>query len=467
MKNTMLFKLIAILLMIAIASEALSQFVISAELRPRAEYRDGFSTLVSQDDNPAIFISQRTRLNLAYKTNRFKTYLSLQDVRVWGSQKQLVMNEDNAFSIHEAWAEVYFGKSNVFSGKLGRQEISIDDQRIFGGVGWAQQARSHDALILKYTNPKIVDINVGLAYNYEKFSITGITYNKGYKTFQYLWLNKKILDNKLAISLLFLNKGDEVTNVATTKADLKIWNNYTQTIGTHSTYKIKDFKIGLNAYYQTGAMATYSKTAKPDNLSAYLIGLDMSYKIKKVTLGLGYELQSGNSQTDTAQAYSETNHAFTPFFGTNHKFNGHMDYFYVGNHGKSVGLQDIYFKAKYTSPKFYIGGDFHAFLSAAAVYDKKQLENDPTLTFADQTKAGGSYLGSEIDLYLGFPITKGVDFKMGHSTMFGTESMEALKGGDRKQFTNWAYMQVVIKPTFFDSSKYQLKKKKKEFEVTK
>ena len=40
------------------------------------------------------------------------------------------------------------------------------------------------------------------------------------------------------------------------------------------------------------------------------------------------------------------NKAFTPFYGTNHKFNGFMDYFHVGNHANSVGLIDIYTKVK-------------------------------------------------------------------------------------------------------------------------
>jgi len=36
--------------------------------------------------------------------------------------------------------------------------------------------------------------------------------------------------------------------------------------------------------------------------------------------------------------------SFFPIFGTNHKFNGYMDYFYVGNHANNVGLNDIYGK---------------------------------------------------------------------------------------------------------------------------
>ncbi len=46
--------------------------------------------------------------------------------------------------------------------------------------------------------------------------------------------------------------------------------------------------------------------------------------------------------------------AFTPLYGTNHKFNGWMDYFYVGNHGSSIGLQDINAKILVNFNNFFV-----------------------------------------------------------------------------------------------------------------
>jgi hypothetical protein len=59
-------------------------------------------------------------------------------------------------------------------------------------------------------------------------------------------------------------------------------------------------------------------------------------------LAAGYEYLSGNSYNKTDKVY-----AFEPFYGTNHKFNGFMDYFYVGNHINSVGLHDAWLKYGY------------------------------------------------------------------------------------------------------------------------
>ena len=79
---------------------------------------------------------------------------------------------------------------------------------------------------------------------------------------------------------------------------------------------------------------------------AYLLGLDASYKASaKVALGAGVEMISGND----GEA-GETG-AFFPLYGTNHKFNGFMDYFYVGNHANSIGLVDIHASANFTVSK--------------------------------------------------------------------------------------------------------------------
>src|SRR4249919_3599073 len=65
-----------------------AQFVVSAELRPRLEFRDGYRTLPTEDSKPAAFVSQRSRLNVAYSQKKFSLKVSLQDVRTWGDEGQ-------------------------------------------------------------------------------------------------------------------------------------------------------------------------------------------------------------------------------------------------------------------------------------------------------------------------------------------------------------------------------------------
>src|SRR6056297_3310901 len=102
MKSQIRFIFLILLLVIA-EVKIFSQFTLSGEIRPRGEYSHGYATLAGPDQDPSFFISQRTRLNFLYQHERLKTELVLQDVRLWGSQPQLVTNEGFATSIHQAW----------------------------------------------------------------------------------------------------------------------------------------------------------------------------------------------------------------------------------------------------------------------------------------------------------------------------------------------------------------------------
>ena len=249
----------------------------------RFEYRHGVKTLFPDDADPAAFVSQRTRLNGSYKKDKLSFYLSLQDIRVWGDVPQLTNADASGLSVHQAWAQLDF--NSQFALKLGRQEVSLDDQRIMGSVNWAQQARSHDMAILKYKKSSF-KAALGLAFNQnaERGLETTYTIPRNYKTLQYLWLHKDWSD--LSASFLVLNNGVQFED--TVNSD----NNevrFSQTIGSHLKYKKGRWFALANLYYQTG------NDISKNDISAYLVGIESKYKITdKIKLGLGGEIQSGN-----------------------------------------------------------------------------------------------------------------------------------------------------------------------------
>src|SRR5210317_1023011 len=126
---------VAGILLFALISGTHAQFTLSGEFRPRAEFSHGYGALAAEDQHASFFISQRTRMNFMYAGEKLKTGLVLQDVRYWGNQPQLVSNEDFATSIHQAWLEYYLIPE--LSLKAGRMELSYDNQRMLGSVGWA------------------------------------------------------------------------------------------------------------------------------------------------------------------------------------------------------------------------------------------------------------------------------------------------------------------------------------------
>ncbi|OCK42570.1 hypothetical protein BA195_10365 [Tenacibaculum soleae] len=407
-------KILSIILFL-VATLTYSQLKIDAELRPRAEYRHGFKTLFPDNANAALFTSQRTRLNFAHSIEKLNFYISIQDVRVWGDVPQLNSSDNNGLSLHQAWAEILLDAN--YSLKLGRQEVIYDDSRIFGNVGWAQQARSHDLALFRYKKGSF-KADLGLAFNQSKENLTetNLTTPNTYKAMQYIWLHKEW--SNFSGSFLFLNNGLQSTD------GLK----YSQTIGTHLKTKQNNLQLAANLYYQFGY------DVNNNDLSAYLLGLEANYKLNdKTTVGLGTELQSGN---DYNTAVSKNN-AFNPLYGTNHKFNGFMDYFYVGNHANSVGLLDVYAKANFKlNPKSSLTAFLHSFSAAADIN-------------ANVSKQ----LGTEIDLVYAYNYTKNIGFKAGYSQMFASEGMEALKGISNNNTNNWGWAMVTINPTLFTSKK--------------
>ncbi|MGB0892101.1 MAG: alginate export family protein [Flavobacteriaceae bacterium] len=406
-------KLLYVVFFLAITT-TYAQTKIDAEVRPRTEYRHGFKTLFPDNAEAALFTSQRTRINFSHTIENLKFYVSLQDVRVWGDVPQLNSADNNGLSLHQAWGQ--FNLDTNWSLKLGRQEIVYDDQRIFGSVGWAQQARSHDIAVVKYAENQF-RMDIGLAFNQSKENLTGtnLTTPKTYKAMQYVWLHKNWTN--FFGSFLFLNNG-----MQTATDGLK----YSQTIGTHLKTKKDKLNIIANLYYQFG------NDAANRNLSAYLLGLEANYKTSQTTkLGLGFELQSGNDYNTAAGE----NKAFTPFYGTNHKFNGFMDYFYVGNHINNVGLLDIYAKANFKlNSKSSLTTFIHSFSAAA-----------------DINATVSKKLGTEIDLVYAYKLSKVIGLKAGYSQLFASKGMEVLKGNSDDNTNNWAWVMVTIKPTLFSS----------------
>ncbi|WP_369048928.1 alginate export family protein [Tenacibaculum sp. UWU-22] len=391
------------------------QLKLDAVLRPRSEYRHGYKTLFPDNTDAALFISQRTRLNTSFSTEKLNIYVSLQDIRVWGDVPQLNSADKNGLSLHQAWGELLFDSN--FSLKLGRQEIIYDDSRIFGNVGWAQQARSHDLAMLKYKKNNF-KADIGLAFNQDAENITSTNLTtKTYKAMQYAWLHQDW--SNFSGSFLFLNNGMQTSTGV----------NYSQTVGTHLNAKENNFNVAANLYYQFG------KDVADNDLNAYLVGLDATLKASGSTkVGIGAELQSGN---DNGVPSANKNNAFSPLYGTNHKFNGLMDYFYVGNHANNVGLLDVYAKANFgLNPKSSLTAAVHNFSAAA----------DINSTVSKQ-------LGTEVDLVYGYTFTKEIGINAGYSQMFAAEGMEALKGNTDGNTNNWGWIMVTIKPTLFTSKK--------------
>lgn len=418
------------LLCLLVSQVSFAQLTIYGQFRPRTEYRNGFGNLIPDGAEPGLATSTRARLNIDYQSDAYQFYLGLQDVMVWGENRQLLPDdENNSFAVFEAWAQLHLGSG--WSAKLGRQVLSYDDQRILGEVDWAQQARNHDAALLRYFKGKFM-MDLAFAFNQDfdnpnGFQSEGNTYNTvgffSYKTMQMLYIKQKW--ENLTASLVVLNNGFQNFDEAENADGLSSL----QTFGTHLVYKIGNLGFTANAFLQTGERQGGLKVK-----DAYLLGLDANYRASSaLDLGLGVEIISGND----GQTVGETG-AFFPLYGTNHKFNGLMDYFYVGNHANTVGLFDIHASVNVKL------GEKSSLLGK--IWNFKGQQDFPT---------GENALGTEVDLVYSQSFN-GYALKIGYSHMFPADGMYELKGiteADAASTQNWAWVMLTIKPKLFTTAK--------------
>jgi Alginate export len=183
-----------VLFLCTILTQTNAQLTMTAQIRPRAESRNGLGTLKLKDAPSAGFISQRSRIGFNFKMDKVAFGMSIQDVRVWGQDASTISNADGSkLGVHEAWAEVNLLDTIGLSLKIGRQELLYDDSRLLGNLDWLQQGRRHDAAVFK-VNKNGWQVDLGLAFNQntDAFGTTGTFYTAG-NTPQYLPNSKGVL----------------------------------------------------------------------------------------------------------------------------------------------------------------------------------------------------------------------------------------------------------------------------------
>lgn len=414
-------------------------FSLSLNFRPRMEIRDGAFRPLASNEKVAALVSDRMRLNFNYSYKNLLTVkISPQVVSVWGQANMVqgAENVGNKFSLFESWAKIRISPS--WYTQVGRQVISLDDERFFGELDWAQGGRAHDA--------------VSVHFNKNKFEVKGfIAYNQNYKTlygnnlsnpsgydynttdaFPHKWMQtiwaKFPLGDKSKITVLVTNLGLQQAAVGSNNAP----EYYSQTYGTNYFFAGDKVNAQVAAYFQGGKNIAGATT------EAYTATANIGYKISNQwSIGIGSDLISGNN-VGVAQ---NRNTAFNPYFQTGHKFYGFMDYYYAGNAHRSAGISDSYLKVNLKTKKnFSLGLVLHQFLTPNKVQGI--------------TGSYDSNLGQEMDLTVSYKINNFVSLAGGYSFYLATPTVKFLKGVPNGMvYQQWAWIALNITPTFFEYKK--------------
>ncbi|GAA4951337.1 alginate export family protein [Algibacter agarivorans] len=402
-------------LLLACMQFAQAQFTLEGEFRPRSEYfgnggnftGGSFPAQTATDaDEGFIRTTVRAAIKAKYKAETYTVFTSFQEVFAFGDRTQIATNGNGNFRVQEAWADLKLGANSSL--KLGRQPLSYDDQRILGGLGWAQQARTHDAAVYKFSKNGY-NLDIGGALNTTMDEIYNNSTLFSYRDMAFVRANKKSGDFNISF-LGLVNTFQNSTVDGANKSSLI-------TAGLHADYKLGDLSLTSNLFIQDG-----ERIGGADVKGAFLASLGGTYKVDdKNSLGLTYEVISGRNSESAA---------FFPLYGTNHAFNGLIDRFYVGNHANAGGLKDLQltYKTKISGVAVTVAGHYFTEHSDFNAFDSKDL-------------------GTEIDLILA---KKFKEFKLvgGYSHFFEPGDISDIPGVKATQ--NWAWAMIIIQPKFIN-----------------
>ncbi|WP_159519717.1 alginate export family protein [Sunxiuqinia indica] len=446
-------KVFILFALMACVTTTFAQFTLEGQYRPRTELRNGFKKPILPGQEPAFFTEHRARLIAGYKTDKLGFKMSLQDVRIWGETGQ-INKSDQLLSTHEAYGEYYASTKSTF--RVGRQEVIYDGHRLFGSLDWAMQGRSLDAVRYLFNDGKGTQLDLMAVWNQtgygdgapEPAKLVG----NDYRTMNGGGANPRIFNLPLPKAQLMAyykkswksgNIGLMLLNDTYTSTDTASVTHSNFTIGITPNFSSGNLKFGGQFYYTGGAAGkTYSGSDYENiDLNGFMANLFIQHTGVSGKPMFGVDYLSGDDESTTEVE------GWSPKYGTNHKFYGFMDYFYVGNgHGggneKSAGLIDVFLKTTFKlSEKTTLLGHLHYFASA----------EERTNSTTNESYKGG--LGTELDLVLVRPLAKGLVLKAGYSQLFGvTETMKQLKFGTPLQeigdMQSWGWIMLTFSPKF-------------------
>jgi len=413
---------VVILFLLTIFSHfpANAQFSLSGEIRPKTEFRDGYRMMPDPGSNPAGLVNQRTRLSLLYEhESRVSLGGAVQDLRIWGQDN--TMGTGPSLGLYEAWVALAVREN--LSIQAGRQELRYDNQRLMAINDWSLSGRTHDAMVMKYRHENGSQLHIGAAFNQSEERLFETHYRRNnYKTLNYVWYNTD-LGSDINGSFVFIADGyehpenPETLNVRATWSSFLVMNTGSLT-------------LRLQPAYQHG------NTSRGQDIGAYFLLGELSGDLtSSMSSTLGFELFSGADHLDPGDKFT----AFDKLYGAGHGRNGFMDYFTAfPAHPGNAGLINPFLKNNFRlSDQTSLGADLHLFF----------LENN----YPDPADPGSSidkYLGTELDLVLNHRFNDFTQVLFGYSVMFGSESMEVIRGGSKDEFAHWAFVMIRMSPVF-------------------
>lgn len=368
MKKTLLSLAAAPLILTSVATTAsaadginiFDDIKVTGEIRPRYER----ASVSNNNKKTANAYTVRTKINVNAKLfgiDGLSSNIGVISVNNFGSDKYNstangqtqydVIVDPQAAMISNADINYKIGKTTLHAG---RSQVNLDNQRFIGTVGWRQYERSYDTVYVADNSVEGLSLLAAWVYGAQ-----------GVKDLPTLNANSVLLNASYTVMPeLKITAYDYMVAVDDTRTGMGGKGN--DTYGVALTGKIDaGAKFSYRAEYakQKDATMKYQKSTSAVNAykaDATYYNLDLGANISGILAGVNYEFLSGTTGSDNKTA-------FNPALGTNHKFNGWADVFYVSA-VPTGGLKDMNVRLGYKAKGLgKILGVYHSYKADKAM----------------------------------------------------------------------------------------------------
>ncbi|HSJ23902.1 MAG TPA: alginate export family protein [Longimicrobiales bacterium] len=283
------------------------------QLRPRFEQRDPNFPMAPLGD-----VTMRTRLGVsAVLPEEIRLRLDIQDVLVWGGDAG-TPGHLNTAEIHQAFVDVGALGAGL-AARIGRQELSLGNQRLISNNNWSQRGRRFD----------------GVRGTLNEGAIRGDAFamriaERGLGTGANAWFHG-------AHARLGLTAADTLHLYGLYNRGRDMAASTDQfTAGGHTTVRAGGLGFSGEAYVQLG-------TRLDRDVSAWMASAGVDYSFDAGRMALAGDFYSGDA--DPADGTAK---AFDRLFGTGHGFHGYADLFTtLPAHTGQRGLLDAHLRTQW------------------------------------------------------------------------------------------------------------------------
>jgi hypothetical protein len=386
----------------------------------------------------ATWLLQRFRLGLGYQlTPWFKLYVQGQDVRELGGSRNNDIGSpgsfgsegDDSFDILKAYVQLGDLKKGI-SATVGRQFLSYGDQRLVGPLEWLNQARTFDAIKLRYAST---------SWALDIFTSSPVTYK------DHEWNNSQVFDNQnnqdsifsgIYLSTQWIPINTTTDFYAYHKGDqgngdfgARLGDSSFYTFGTlwkGDPKKLGGFDYSTEMAFQTGEVSGRDLTAFAGNWN---VGYNFKHAWKP-RIGLQYNYGSGDSDATDGDVGT-----FQNLYPTNHLFYGYMDTTAWSNmHNPQLNISFS------PTAKLKVMLDYHLYFNADNSDAWRRVNNQTRVRPLNAAaNNASSFRGQELDLTAIYKLNPHVALQAGYSLFLPGDYLADTGADDKAHF---GYLQV-------------------------